>query len=36
MHLPSEQIKHVLLSTGYLNTNKEKQICNYQYQQLSN
>ena len=24
MYIPSEQIKHVLLSTGYLNTTKEK------------
>ena len=24
MYIPSEQIKHVLLSTGYLNTTKQK------------
>ena len=35
MYLPSEQVKHVLLSTGYLNTTKKKK-CKQQYQQLSN
>ena len=24
MYIPSQQIKHVLLSTGYLNTTKKK------------
>ena len=26
MYLPSEQVKHVLLSTGYLNTNQKKYV----------